>query len=472
MSWETFKQNILRVSNNPDAINNIEVVADAYAKEYDAAIKNGFDSIHKTRVQNGDVESMKRFFISALQKGLTSTQPYDLVGEMGEGVKAYWATVTLGNEVVPTIPAPGSFQNIGVQTNRATVFGVWKKPITITEVNFELTDIERAEYQERLERAITKREEALNQGKIDEADTFLDAINAYTDCLTQNQKYNVPLDQLPPVLQPKTDVPITGSITQPISQTGNTGTNENGNSSTNEITTTTVTKDDDSFIDFDAPVTNTRDVIKEVKWTDGKPFVSGFKGGGFGGSYTGGPYGSPTFPPNATLGQKVAAIALRDATVTPPAPVEENPKYSNWGHPRIEQILANCGLGANHWCACTVSTWWDEAGAGIKASKNPNKFSDGPEGNYRRSYVPDWWEWAAKNGRLVDRRNGANANVVPQPGWAVIYHWQGKEIPFNHIGIFWKAEGDVWYGIDGNLADLRLGTHVINKSAAVGLVIC
>lgn len=287
MSWETFKQNILRVSNNPDAINNIEVVADAYAKEYDAAIKNGFDSIHKTRVQNGDVESMKRFFISALQKGLTSTQPYDLVGEMGEGVKAYWATVTLGNEVVPTIPAPGSFQNIGVQTNRATVFGVWKKPITITEVNFELTDIERAEYQERLERAITKREEALNQGKIDEADTFLDAINAYTDCLTQNQKYNVPLDQLPPVLQPKTDVPITGSITQPISQTGNTGTNENGNSSTNEITTTTVTKDDDSFIDFDAPVTNTRDVIKEYKFTDGKPFVSGFKAGGFTAGFNG-----------------------------------------------------------------------------------------------------------------------------------------------------------------------------------------
>jgi GH24 family phage-related lysozyme (muramidase) len=44
---------------------------------------------------------------------------------------------------------------------------------------------------------------------------------------------------------------------------------------------------DEDFIDFDAPVTNTRDVIKEYKFTDGKPFVSGFKAGGFTAGFNG-----------------------------------------------------------------------------------------------------------------------------------------------------------------------------------------
>ncbi len=45
MSWQTFKDNILRVANNPDGIPDIDTIADLYATEYDAAIKRGTDTV-------------------------------------------------------------------------------------------------------------------------------------------------------------------------------------------------------------------------------------------------------------------------------------------------------------------------------------------------------------------------------------------------------------------------------------------
>ena len=462
MSWQIFKDNILRVSNNVDAINSIEIVADAYAKEYDAAVKRGMDLIHKTKVRNGNVEGMKQFFISALQKGLTSTQPYDLVGEMGEGVKIYWSTAILGNEIIPTLlpPVPTAIQNISVTSNVVINVGVWEKP-AIQESNFDLTPQERIIYQENLEGAITKKNTALENNKQDIADTYTDLINHLEGALEENTKYTIPLDNTPLVPQTVEKTEIVGSA--PVSKESNP-----------QNTPVTLTVNLDDIPGEDTPVKNIDDVVGPPKFNSGKAFVSGFLGGsfptGFGG---GGPYGAPTFPPNATLGQKVLAIALRDATVSPPAPVAENPKFSNWGHPRIVEILANCGLTSPaHWCACTVSTWWDEAGAGIKATKNPNKFGDGPNGDYRRSWVPDWFAWAGANGRLIDLRNGGHESVNPQPGWAVIYHWPNKDVPFNHIGIFWKKEGNKWFGVDGNGADNYLRTHEIKINCVAGLVIC
>ena len=61
MSWQTFKDNILRVANNPDGIPNIETIADLYANEYDAAIKRGGDTINKIKIQNGLPFSSRQF---------------------------------------------------------------------------------------------------------------------------------------------------------------------------------------------------------------------------------------------------------------------------------------------------------------------------------------------------------------------------------------------------------------------------
>ena len=131
MSWEIFKQNVLRVMNSPESINDIDTVAKTFATEYDAAIKRGGDTVNLVAVKTGNVQTMEQLFKAALQKGLTSTQPYDLVGEMGQGVLSYWAGATLNEFPIPLIPAVGSVQNVGVVSNIVTNAGVWTPVTTI-----------------------------------------------------------------------------------------------------------------------------------------------------------------------------------------------------------------------------------------------------------------------------------------------------------------------------------------------------
>lgn len=126
MSWEIFKQNILNVANNPDGIPDIDTIADLYAREYDSAIKRGGDSINNVSVKTGNVDAMRNIFRAALQKGLSSKAGYDLVGEMGNGVLAYWGGATLNEFPIPKIPATGATQNIGVISNIVTNPGTWQ----------------------------------------------------------------------------------------------------------------------------------------------------------------------------------------------------------------------------------------------------------------------------------------------------------------------------------------------------------
>ena len=128
MSWELFKNNILARANNPDSIKDIDTVAKLYATEYDACMKRGGDTLNRVAVKNGDVKTMEQFFKAALQKGLSSTQPYDLVGEMGKGVLAYWGTAILNEFPIPLVPSPGSTSNIAVLSNKVTAPGTWTPP--------------------------------------------------------------------------------------------------------------------------------------------------------------------------------------------------------------------------------------------------------------------------------------------------------------------------------------------------------
>ena len=128
MSWELFKNNILARANNPDSIKDIDTVAKLYATEYDACMKRGGDTLNRVAVKNGDVKTMEQFFKAALQRGLSSTQPYDLVGEMGKGVLAYWGTAILNEFPIPLTPSPGSTSNIAVLSNKVTVPGTWLPP--------------------------------------------------------------------------------------------------------------------------------------------------------------------------------------------------------------------------------------------------------------------------------------------------------------------------------------------------------
>jgi hypothetical protein len=132
MSWEVFKQNILNVVTNPESIKSTDTIADLYATEYDAAIKRGADVLFQSKMKTGNVQSLKLLIKSALDSGVSQKEPYDLVGEMGKGVLAYWAGAQLDPSSVPspptTPPATGAVQNIQIVSIVCTNSGQWQQP--------------------------------------------------------------------------------------------------------------------------------------------------------------------------------------------------------------------------------------------------------------------------------------------------------------------------------------------------------
>jgi hypothetical protein len=141
MSWEIFKNNILAKANNPESIKDIDTVAKLYATEYDACMKRGGDTINRVALKKGNIEIMEQLFKAALQKGLSSTTPYDLVGEMGKGVLAYWQGAILNEFPFPLIPSPGAISNIGVTSNIVTTPGTWTPAITIPGVETPVPEV-------------------------------------------------------------------------------------------------------------------------------------------------------------------------------------------------------------------------------------------------------------------------------------------------------------------------------------------
>jgi LAS superfamily LD-carboxypeptidase LdcB len=134
MSWKTFRDNLVSFGNNPDNISDIDKVAKKWADEYDAAIKRGGDSINKIKIQNGNKAIMEQLFKAALQKGLSSTAPYDLVGEMGKGVIAYWSGAIMQNVPIPIQLPPGATANVSVTSNVVLNPGQWTPPVPGTKL--------------------------------------------------------------------------------------------------------------------------------------------------------------------------------------------------------------------------------------------------------------------------------------------------------------------------------------------------
>jgi hypothetical protein len=137
MSWEIFKQNILRRANSPDSIQDVDTVAKLWATEYDACMKRGGDVVNRVAIKKGNTEIMEQLFRAALLKGQSSTAPFDLVGELGKGVIAYWTGAIMNEFPIPLIPAPGSIQNIAVTSNIVVNAGVWIPPIPSPPLSVE-----------------------------------------------------------------------------------------------------------------------------------------------------------------------------------------------------------------------------------------------------------------------------------------------------------------------------------------------
>jgi hypothetical protein len=506
MSWETFKQNILRVANSPEGIADINVVAESYAKEYDAAVKRGFDRQHKIPLVSGNVEMMKQLFISALQKGVNSPTPYDLVGEMGAGVKAYWSGATMATAPLPITPAFQATVNLSVTQNIVTNPGIWQKPISGPSViSEELTPEQRIEYQESLEADIEQYIQLTAQNELLKAATVAESINKFTAILDRNKDYNTEVPIQDAILGKVPGQPITTTVTAQAtpattttkvepkvdlgyfeldsdqSLTSTPSTPSTDKAAVPEIISAeksnnidTKQKVDLGYFELDSGqsinVSVSDDEFGEIKFNQGKPFVSGFKiggGGGPGGSNA--PYVKFNgFAGDATIGQRAVQVAIYDAGQN----VIENP--NDTGHPRIEQIQALGGakIGGGTgwaWCGATVATWWTEA-----EGKNNLNDSSILKTHPNPASVVKWADWAIKTGRYVDMKNPENAKFIPKAGDGIIYDWDNSNGASNHIGMFWKIENEKWWGIDGNKGargKARIAAHCIKDMGAIQAVV-
>lgn len=128
MSWALFKANILKYANNPNTLPDLQRVAKLWTTEYDAAIKRGYDTVNFVKVKQGNTKLMEELVYAALLKGQTSKQPYDLVGELGKAVQAYWTGAVLNEVPIPFIPAVGAISNIAVTSNVVINVGTWTPP--------------------------------------------------------------------------------------------------------------------------------------------------------------------------------------------------------------------------------------------------------------------------------------------------------------------------------------------------------
>jgi hypothetical protein len=117
---------MIAFSSNPNGISSISAVAKKYAIEYDACIKRGsvkyLNPIPLSSSPN--LIAMENIFRLALQTGVFTKNPYQLVTEMGKGVIAYWTGASLQN-LSPSIPAVGSVVNIAGNANYINDVGQW-----------------------------------------------------------------------------------------------------------------------------------------------------------------------------------------------------------------------------------------------------------------------------------------------------------------------------------------------------------
>ena len=139
MSWGLFKLNVIRKTGVINS-NTVKTVAKVWAEEYDAAVKRGIDFINFESIQVGNKQIMETLFFVALLKGMSSpSDKFSLVNEFGSGVKAYWAGASMKPFPTPLIPAPGSIQNLIVNSNIVTNVGTWPmyppiKPVSKQEI--------------------------------------------------------------------------------------------------------------------------------------------------------------------------------------------------------------------------------------------------------------------------------------------------------------------------------------------------
>jgi hypothetical protein len=126
--WAIYRANVLRALINRTYSSDTERFAEFIAKQYDACMRRGGDTIWGVPVANGNVKAMADVIKNALQKGLSNPQKnFNLLEEICPAAfEAYWMGAEMAAFPNPlfrplgwssTPPAPGTIQNIGPDIN-------------------------------------------------------------------------------------------------------------------------------------------------------------------------------------------------------------------------------------------------------------------------------------------------------------------------------------------------------------------
>ena len=129
MSWKLFKVNMLLYMNNPIGIVTPVQFATKLATEYDSCMRRGGQLIGKESVLAGNLPLMLTLMTVAQAKAITKTQPgkHDFLADVGKAIEGYWTGATLQPFPVYPIPAPGSLQNLLLNSGLVTNPGKWPK---------------------------------------------------------------------------------------------------------------------------------------------------------------------------------------------------------------------------------------------------------------------------------------------------------------------------------------------------------
>lgn len=129
MSWKLFKVNMLMYMNNPLGVVTPVQFATKLATEYDSCMRRGGQLIGKESVLVGNLPLMLTLVTVGQAKAITKTQPgkHDFLADVGKAVEGYWTGATLQPFPIYPIPAPGSIQNLILNSGLVTNPGKWPK---------------------------------------------------------------------------------------------------------------------------------------------------------------------------------------------------------------------------------------------------------------------------------------------------------------------------------------------------------
>ena len=118
---------MLLYMNNPLAINTPAQYAVKFVTEYDSCMRRGGVMIGKEPVMAGNIPLMTTLMNLSHMTALTATTPsgHAFIKDIGNAVKGYWTGATLVPFPTYPIPAPGSIQNLFMQSGMVTNPGTW-----------------------------------------------------------------------------------------------------------------------------------------------------------------------------------------------------------------------------------------------------------------------------------------------------------------------------------------------------------